>query len=105
MEIIINNKKFNLDVADCFTKRLLGLMGKNNINKGIFFPRTNAVHTFFMRDNIDIIMVNENNKVIYFEKNIKKNRIIIKRKAYHTIELPKNSINSLKVGDKLLIIN
>ena len=105
MEILINNKKFNLDVANSFTKRLIGLMGKKEITKGIFFPKTKSIHTFFMRDNIDIIMINKDNIVVYFKKNLKKNKIIIKKEAYHTIELPKDSINNLNIGDKLTIIS
>ncbi len=105
MEILINNKKFNLDVANSFTKRLFGLMGKKEITKGIFFPKTKSIHTFFMRDNIDIIMINKDNIVVYFKKNLKKNKIIIKKEAYHTIELPKDSINNLNIGDKLTIIS
>ena len=105
MEILINDQKFNLDIANTFTKRLIGLMGKRNINKGIFFPKTRSIHTFFMKDYIDIIMINKNYKIVYFKKNLKKNKIIIKKEAYHTIELPKDSINNIKIGDKLTIIS
>ena len=103
MEIIINDKLFNLETANTFKKRLIGLMGKKNIRKGIFFPKTNSIHTFFMKEEIDIIMINKKNEVIYYKKNFKKNRIIIKKEAYNTIELPKNSIINLKIGDKLTI--
>ena len=105
MEILINNKKFNLDIANSFTKKLLGLMCKKNINKGMFFFKTRSIHTFFMKDNIDVIMINKNNIVVYFKKNLKKNKIIIKKEAYHTIELPKNSITKLSIGDKIIIID
>ena len=103
MEIVINKEKFNLDIADTFYKRLIGLMGKRNINKGMFFHKTRSIHTFFMKDSIDIIMINKNNIVIYIGKNISKNKIIIKKEAYHTIELPKNSIKNICIGDKLTI--
>ena len=78
-------------------------MGKNNIKTGMFFPKTNSIHTFFMKEKIDIIMINKDNVVVFVEKNFKKNRIIIKKEAYHTIELPANSIKNIKVGDKLMI--
>ena len=103
MEIIINNKKFNVIVADTFFKRFIGLIGKKNINKGMFFPKKKSIHTFFMKDNIDIIMINKDNEVIYFEKNVKKNKIIIKKEAYHTIELPKDSLTNINIYDKLII--
>ena len=103
MEIIINNTKVIVDVADTFKKRLLGLMGKENITKGMFFPKTGSIHTFFMHDDIDIIMINKKKEVIYFQKKLSKNKIIIKKEAYHTIELPKNTIDNLNIGDKLII--
>ncbi len=89
MEIIINNQKFNVEIANTFKKRLIGLMGKRDIQKGLFFPKTHSIHTFFMKDNIDIIMIDKKNNIVYYKKNLKKNKILIKRKAYHTIELPK----------------
>lgn len=103
MEIIINQEKFNIDVADTFKKRLLGLMGKQNIKKGLFFPKTRSIHTFFMKEDIDIIMIDKNNKVVYFKKNLSRNKILIKKKAYHTIELPHNSLKNIELGNQVLI--
>ena len=102
MEIIINEEKFNVDTANTFWKRLTGLMFKKNIKKGIIFFKTGSIHTFFMLEKIDVIMLNKDGFVIYYKKNIKKNKIIIKKKAYYTIELPSNSINKLAIGDKIL---
>lgn len=103
MEIIINNQKFNVDKADSFKKRFLGLMGKKTITKGLFFPKTRSIHTFFMKSNIDIIMIDKEMKVIYIKRNIPRNRIIINLKAKATIELPPNSINNLQVNDFIKI--
>ena len=103
MKIIINNDVFNVDVADTFKKRLMGLMGKKNIKKGLFFPKTKSIHTFFMKEPIDVIMIDHDNKVIYYKKNLKKNKILIKKKAYHTIELPKSSLSKINIHDKLTI--
>lgn len=103
MKIIINNQEFNVDVANNFKKRLFGLMGKKNITKGMFFPQTKSIHTFFMKEDIDIIMVDKDNNVIYYKKNFPKYHILIKKKAYHTIELPHNSLNNININDKLTI--
>ena len=105
MKIIINNKVFIVEKADTFFKRLVGLMFKKNIKKGLFIPKCNNIHTFFMKENIDVIMLDKNNKVILIEKNLKKNKIILKKEAYHTIELPYTSINKLKLGETLIIEN
>lgn len=93
MKIIINDKIFNLDIADTFFKKFLGLMGKKNIKRGIIFPHVSSIHTFFMKEAIDILMLDKNFKLVYWKKNVVKNTIIIKKKAYYTIELPKNSLN------------
>lgn len=103
MKIIINNDEFNVDIANTFKKRLFGLMGKRNIKKGIFFPKTKSIHTFFMKEDIDIIMVDKNNQVIYYQKGLTKNKILIKKKAYHTIELPNHSLTNININDKLTI--
>lgn len=103
MKISINNQEFNVDVADSFKKRLFGLMGKRNIKTGLLFPKTNSIHTFFMKEAIDIIMVDKENNVIYFHKNFPKWKILIKKKAYYTIELPKSSLSKININDKLTI--
>ena len=103
MEIKINNQKFNVDVADSLIKRFFGLMGKKNIQKGMFFPKTRSIHTFFMKEKIDVIMIDKNNNIIFFYLNMPKNKILIKKKAYHTIELPSNSLKNIKINDKLTI--
>ena len=46
-----------------------------------------------MKDNIYVIMINKENKIIYYQSNVKRSKIIIKKEAHDTIELPKNTIN------------
>ena len=104
MKIIINEQEFNVDKADTLKKRLFGLMGKRNIKTGLFFPKTKSIHSFFMKEEIDIIMIDKNNKVIYYQKRFPKHRILIKKKAYHTIELPYNSLSNISINDTLTII-
>ncbi len=103
MKIIIDNQTFNLDLANTFLKKLRGLMGQEKITKGMFFPKTRSIHTFFMKDNIDVIMLNNQNEIIFWQKNVPKGKIIIKKEAYHTIELPRNSINNIHLKDKVII--
>jgi len=92
MEILINNNKIDVDIADTFFKRLIGLMGKKNIQKGLLFKKTSSIHTFFMRENIDVLMLDKEKKILLVKKNLNKNKILIKKKAYYTIELPINTI-------------
>jgi len=104
MKVVLDNKKIDIKIANDFKTRLLGLMYKKNINYGILFPKCNSIHTFFMRESIDVIALNENNKIVFLKCNVKKNKIINIKNNYKKtsiLELPKNTSKSLKIGDKL----
>ncbi len=108
MYIKTNKQKYNIIVANSFHKRLIGLMGKKNINYGMLFPKCNSIHTYFMKENIDIVGLNENNEVIYKYENLDKNRIIkIKYEPKKTsiLEMPANSTKKIKIGTILLFDN
>ena len=101
----LSDGKKELELINCksFYKRLKGFMFEKNINKALLFDRCNSIHTFFMKEDIDVIMIDKENNIVYFKENLKKNRILIKKKAYHTIELPHNSIKNININDKLTI--
>ena len=100
MKVIINNKKINLIDANTFIKKLKGLMFQKNINYCLRL-KTNSIHTFFMKEPIDIIMTDKFNNILYIFHNIKKNKIIIKPKVFYTYEFPNNFIpNNV---DKIII--
>ena len=99
MKLIINNK--DIDIYECksFLERLKGFMFKKKFDYAIFFNKCNSIHTFFMKTNIDVIMCDKNYKVLYFYKNLPKNRIILpKKNVYIVIETPNNYFN-VKVHD------
>ena len=88
--------------AKTFKDRLFGLIGKKNIDYCLLFKRCNSIHTFFMKEEIDVVMTDKDNKIIYIKKNMKKNRIILPKKGvYQTYEFPNNYIKNLKKGDIL----
>ena len=89
MKILINNQKIEVKYANTFFLRLFGLMGKRNINYGIVFPNCNSIHTFFMKEEIDVLMLNKNYQVKYIYQNLRKNKIIYKKGIKYVIELPK----------------
>lgn len=94
--------KIKIYEAKTFKQRLFGLMFKKNIDYALLFRNCNSIHTFFMKENIDVVMTNKNNKVIFIKKNMKKNRIILPKKGvYNTYEFPANFIKNLKINDKL----
>ena len=81
LKLIYNNKELNLKECKSFFSRFKGFMFKKNINSSLLFDHCNSVHTFFMRENIDIIMCNNDNIILYYYKNVGKNKIILPKKG------------------------
>ncbi len=83
----------NIKVAKTFKQRLMGLMFKKNINYGLLFKNCRSIHTFFMKEQIDIIATDINDNIIKTYKSVKPNKILIAPKNTKNIyELPKNTI-------------
>ncbi len=86
-------------VASTFLRKLKGLMFTENFDYILKF-KANGIHTFFMKVNIDVILTDKNNKILYIYRNLKPNRIILpKRKIKYTYETPVNYIKNIKIGD------
>lgn len=104
MKLKINGKKMEIKNATDFKTRILGLMGKKNIDYGIFFPKCNAIHTYFMKENIDVIGLNEEMQVIYIYRDVPKNKVVkVSEDAKKTsiLELPQNASKSFVIGSVL----
>jgi len=103
MKILINNKKINVLYANKFKLRLFGLMGKKEINYGIIFPNCNCIHTFFMKDKIDVLMLDKNFRIKYYYLKVPKNKIIYHKGIKTIVELPKNTLQNIKINDYIKI--
>lgn len=104
MKLKLNNKTMEIKLGKDFKTRFLGLMGKANIDYGILFPNCNAIHTFFMKEEIDVIGLNDENQIIYIYRNVPKNKVIkVSDNAKKTsiLELPKNTSKKLYTGSIL----
>ncbi len=87
--------------ANTFIKKLKGLMFIKEFNYILKF-KTNGIHTFFMKTNIDVILTDKEDKILYIYRNLKPNKIILpKRKVKYTYEMPVNYIKNIKIGDNL----
>lgn len=105
MKLKIGKKSYDIVVAKTFPKRLKGLIGQTNIDYGMLFPKCNSIHTYFMKENIDIVGLDENNEVIYKYQNLEPNRIVkIKNPQNKTsiLELPLNASQKIKFGSILI---
>jgi len=89
-------------LTDLF-KRFKGFMFKKNIDCILCFPRCNSIHTFFMKEKIDVFMTDKNNKILYIYKNLDKNKVIFPKKyVYYTYEAPINALD-YKLNDIIKI--
>ena len=104
MKLVYKNKEIELIDCKSFYSRLLGFMFKKNINNALLFNKCNSIHTFFMKENIDVIMCDKNNNILYYYKDLKKNKIILpKKNVYKVIETPSNYFD-IKKNTKIKII-
>ena len=104
MKLVYKEKEIELIDCVSFYSRLKGFMFKKNINNALLFNKCNSIHTFFMKENIDVIMCDKDNNILYFYKDLKKNKIILpKKKAYKVIETPSNYFD-IKKNTKIKII-
>ena len=77
-----------------FFSRLKGFMFKKNFDYALCFPRCNSIHTFFMREPIDVYMTDKNYNILYKKKNMKPWRIILPKKdVYYTNEFTINKVD------------
>ena len=103
MKIIINNKTFNLEIANTFFKKFLGLMGKKNIKTGYFFPKTKSIHTFFMKEHIDVLLCDNDNTILYYYSNLSPNKIILPKKGVSKVyEIPVGYFD-IKINEKVVL--
>jgi len=90
-----------IHLVDCrrFFSRFIGFMFREKIDCALLFNKCNSIHTFFMKNNIDVIMCDKDNKILYYYNDFNKNKIIWPKKGvYKTIELPVNYFD-FNVGD------
>ena len=107
--MIINISK-NTVVAKNFSikigfGKIKGLIGSKT-KKTIVFKTRFGIHTFFLKNSIDVIVLDKNKKAVIIKRSLKPNRIFFWNIKYDSvIELPQESIDKSKteIGDLLKI--
>ncbi|MDA8194635.1 MAG: DUF192 domain-containing protein [Thermaerobacter sp.] len=87
-------------LANTFWSRFRGLMGRSTLLPGtaFVFPRTNAIHTFFMRFPIDVVFVDREGRIVRIVKRVPPWRMgPVAWSAAWTVELPAGTL----VGDEV----
>jgi uncharacterized membrane protein (UPF0127 family) len=99
----LNIKKLDFSIYECktFFSRLIGFMFKiKKIDYGLYFKNCNSIHTFFMFQRIDVVMVDKFNQIVYLKENVPPFSLIkTKKEAKDTYEFPVKTIKkyNLKV--------
>lgn len=97
-----------LEVAHSFWKRGKGLLGKTELfeTEGLWIPRCNSIHTFFMKFSIDCVFIDRNFTVKAVYRDIPPGRLIFPVwGASSVIELAAGVSQKMnvQVGDKLYV--
>ena len=95
--------KIKIYEAKTFKQRLFGLMFKKNINYALLFKNCNSIHTFFMKENIDVIMCDSNNNILFFYKDLPKNKIILPKTGVSKVFETPSGYFDIEIGKKMII--
>ena len=87
---IDNNKGPEISVADSYFLRLRGLIGRSAAELGgLMIKPCNSIHTFFMKEAIDVVYLDREGLVLRVDRVVEPSRICrSERKAKAVLELP-----------------
>ncbi len=97
----------NLKIADGFQEKSQGLIGSDE-KTGLFLKTRFGAHTFGMTFPIDIIILDNKNRVVAHKKELRPNRIFFWNPLRNkVIEIPSAIIPEgiVSIGDEISIIN
>ena len=92
--------------GESFLDKAFGLLISSNPRAMLFKTRF-GIHTFFMKESIDLIVLDKKNRVVSLKINLKPNRIFLWNSRFDTIlELPSGTIKKSKteIGDTLSFV-
>jgi|SRR3989344_3553943 len=107
LDIIYLMIELKVKILKCFKEKVIGLIGSKNSHAVLIKTRF-GIHTFGLKFPIDVLVLNNKDRVVRISKGLKQNRIFVWPPNYNkVIELPKGEIdkNQIRIGDKIKIIN
>ena len=101
----LSDGKKEIELIECktFYSRFKGFMFEKNIDNALLFDKCNSIHTFFMKCNIDIIMCDNNNIILFYYKNLPKNKIIWPKKGVRKVFETPSGYFDIGIGKKMII--
>lgn len=92
-------------IATSYLDRLFGLLNPHN-PRYLIFKTHFGIHTFFMNKPIDVLLLDNENRVIKAKESLKPFRLFLYHPQFSTvIEMPEGTIqkNHLRINDKISI--
>lgn len=89
--------------ASSIASRVKGLIGADEIHN-LYLETRWGIHTFGVKQPIDVLVLDKNTQIVKLKRNLKKNRIFMWNPKFSRIlELPVNSIRrrEIRVGDRI----
>lgn len=103
MKLMYENKEIDLIICTSFFSRLKGFMFKKKIDNALLFNKCNSIHTFFMNTNIDVILCDHDNNILYYYHDLRPNKVILpKKNVAKVFELPPGYFD-IKINKRLEI--
>lgn len=95
----------DLKICESFIDRMFGLLIKHN-PRNLFFKTRFGIHTFFLKEPIDVLILDSRMRVVKLKPNLEANRLFFWNPKYFQIcELSVGTINkfTIKLGQILEI--
>lgn len=78
-------------------------MMERDINRALLFDKCSSIHTFFMKENIDVIMCDKDNKILFYYRDLPRRKIILpKRGVKRVFETPSGYFD-IEIGKRMII--
>lgn len=93
----------DIKIVKSFLDQLLGLLRKSN-PRSLFFKSRFGIHTLFLKESIDVVVLDREYRVVKIKENLKPNRIFFWNPRYfYVLELPCGKIkeSNIRLGDVL----
>ncbi|MGI6083861.1 MAG: DUF192 domain-containing protein [Acetivibrionales bacterium] len=99
-------KDIPVRIAKTFSSRFWGLIGKKEADYGLLLYPCKSLHTFFMRYNLDILFLDDDNRIVAIKRFVKPFSVVPPvREAVKVLEFPSSLHASafMNVGDKITL--
>ncbi len=103
MKLVFKDKDIELKECKSFYHRLKGFMFTKDIKGALLFNKCNSIHTFFMKNNIDVIMCDNDNKILYYYRDFGKNKVILPKKGVKKVFETPSKYFDIVIGNKMII--